>query len=224
MNIQKELFSLQDKKYREIQIKTITNIDPDTIIGVRSPELRKMAKELYKSNNYEEFLNDLPHKYFDENQLHAFIIGEIKDYDECLDYVNKFLPYIDNWAVCDTLLPKVFKKNTDKLIEKINVWIKDKHIYTVRFAISMLMRLYLDDNYDKKYLNMVSKVKTDEYYLKMMVAWYFATALAKRWDDAVYYLENNKLDTWIHNKTITKACESFRITDEQKEYLRKLKR
>lgn len=219
-----KLYALEDLEYKKLVSKLTPNISMDSIIGVRIPEIRKLAKESVNTKETELFLNNLPHKYYDENILHGSLLSEIKDYDKCIEYIDKFLPYIDNWAVCDTLLPKVFKKNTDKLIEKINVWIKDKHIYTVRFAISMLMRLYLDDNYDKKYLNMVSKVKTDEYYLKMMVAWYFATALAKRWDDAIYYLENNKLDTWIHNKTITKACESFRITDEQKEYLRKLKR
>lgn len=219
-----KLYALEDLEYKKLVSKLTPNISMDSIIGVRIPEIRKLAKENVNTKEAELFLNNLPHKYYDENILHGLLLSEIKDYDKCIQYIDKFLSYIDNWAVCDTLLPKVFKKNTDKLIEKINVWIKDKHIYTVRFAISMLMRLYLDDNYDKKYLNMVSKVKTDEYYLKMMVAWYFATALAKRWDDAVYYLENNKLDTWIHNKTITKACESFRITDEQKEYLRKLKR
>ena len=219
-----KLYALEDLEYKKLVSKLTPNISMDSIIGVRIPGIRKLAKESVNTKEAELFLNNLPHKYYDENILHGSLLSEIKDYDKCIEYIDKFLPYIDNWAVCDTLLPKVFKKNTDKLIEKINVWIKDKHIYTVRFAISMLMRLYLDDNYDKKYLNMVSKVKTDEYYLKMMVAWYFATALAKRWDDAVYYLENNKLDTWIHNKTITKACESFRITDEQKEYLRKLKR
>ena len=179
MNIQKELFKLQDKKYREIQIKTITNIDSDTIIGVRTPKLRKIAKELYKSNNYKEFINDLPHKYFDENQLHSFILGEIKDYDECLDSVNKFLPYVDNWATCDQSTPKAFVKNTDKLINEIKKWIKSKETYTIRFGVGMLMRSYLDDNFKEEYLEWVSKIRSNEYYVNMMIAWYFATALAK---------------------------------------------
>ena len=224
MNIEKELFKLQDKKYREIQVKTITNIDPDTIIGVRSPELRKKAKELYKSNNYEGFLNDLPHKYFDENQLHAFILGEIKDYDKCLDYVNKFLPYVDNWATCDQSTPKAFVKNTDKLINEIKKWIKSKETYTIRFGVGMLMRSYLDDNFKEEYLELVSKIKSDEYYVNMKIAWYFATALAKQYDSAIKYIENNKLDIWVHNKTIQKAVESYRVTDEHKDYLRSLKR
>lgn len=224
MNIQKELFKLQDKDYRLIQVKTITNIDPDTIIGVRTPELRKLAKELYKSNNYEKFINDLPHKYFDENQLHAFIISEIKDYDKCLNEFKKFLPYVDNWATCDQSTPKVFSKNLDKLINEIKKWIKSKETYTIRFGVSMLMRNYLDDNFKEEYLEMVSKIRSNEYYVNMMIAWFFATALSKKYDYAIIYIEDNKLDTWIHNKTIRKAIESYRITDKQKEYLRSLKR
>lgn len=224
MNIQKELFKLQDKDYRLIQVKTITNINPDTIIGVRTPELRKLAKELYKSNNYEEFINDLPHKYFDENQLHAFIISEIKDYDKCLYEFKKFLPYVDNWATCDQSTPKVFSKNLDKLINEIKKWIKSKETYTIRFGISMLMRNYLDDNFKEEYLELVSKIKSDEYYVNMMIAWYFATALAKQYDSTIKYIENNKLDIWVHNKTIQKTVESYRVTDEHKDYLRSLKR
>ena len=218
-----ELFKLQDIKYREVQVKTITNIDSDTIIGVRTSDLRKMAKELYKSNNYKEFLEDLPHKYFEENQIHAFIIFEIKDYDECIKELNKFLPYIDNWATCDQGISKIFKKHTDELLKEIKIWIKSKHTYTIRFGISSLMRYYLDDKFKPEYLEMVSKIRSDEYYVNMMIAWYFATALAKQYNDAIKYLENNKLDKWTHNKTIQKAIESYRITNEQKEYLRSLK-
>ena len=224
MNIEKALFNLQDKDYRLIQVKTITNINPDTIIGVRTPELRKLAKELYKSNNYEEFINDLPHKYFEENQLHAFIISEIKDYDKCLYEFKKFLPYVDNWATCDQSTPKAFSKNRDKLINEIRKWIRSKETYTIRFGISMLMRNYLDDNFKEEYLELVSKIKSDEYYVNMMIAWYFATALAKQYDSTIKYIENNKLDIWVHNKTIQKAVESYRVTDEHKDYLRSLKR
>ena len=224
MIIKEELFKLQDKSYREIQVKTITNINPDTIIGVRTPELRKIAKELYKNNNYKEFLNELPHKYFDENQLHAFILGEIKDYDECLKEVNKFLPYVDNWATCDQSTPKAFVKNPDKLIVEIKKWIKSKETYTIRFGIGILMRSYLDDNFKEEYLEWVSKIRSNEYYVNMMIAWYFATALAKQYDCTIKYIEEKKLDTWTHNKTIQKAIESYRITNEQKEYLRGLKR
>lgn len=224
MNIEKELFKLQDKKYREIQVKTITNIDPDTIIGIRTPELRKLGKKLYKEGNYKEFINDLPHKYFDENQLHAFIISEIKDYDECLNEFNMFLPYIDNWATCDQSTPKVFSKNKDKLLKEIKKWIKSKEAYTIRFGISMLMRNFLDEDFKEEYLEMVSKIRSNEYYVNMMIAWFFATALAKKYDSTISYIVDNKLDTWTHNKAIQKSIESYRVTDEHKNYLRSLKR
>ena len=222
MDIVKELFKLQDKKYQEMQYKIIPNVDSSTIIGVRTPELRNLAKSIIKED-YKSFLEDLPHKYFDENQLHAFIISLIKDYDECLNYVNSFLPYVDNWATCDQLSPKVFKKNTDKLIDSIKIWIKSKDTYTIRFGIGMLMSYYLDDNFKSEYLKLVSKIKSDEYYINMMIAWYFATALAKQYDETIPYIENNILDKWTHNKTIQKAIESYRVSDEHKEYLRKLK-
>ena len=221
--IKEKLFKLQDKKYQEMQYKIIPNIDNSTIIGVRTPELRSFAKELIKQD-YKTFLNELPHKYFDENQLHAFIISEIKDYDECISYINKFLPYVDNWATCDQLSPKVFKKNTDKLLDEIKIWIKSKETYTIRFGIGCLMQYYLDDNFKEEYLNLVSKIKSTEYYVNMMIAWYFATALAKQYDSTIKIIESNKLDLWVHNKTIQKAIESYRITDKQKEYLRSLKR
>ena len=222
MKIVNKLFELQDKKYQELQFKIIPNIDSNTIIGVRTPELRKLAKEIVKED-YQYFLDDLPHKYFDENQLHAFIISEIKDYDECINYINKFLPYVDNWATCDQLSPKVFKKNTDKLLIPIKKWIKAKDTYTIRFGIGMLMSYYLNDNFDVKYLDWVSKIKSDEYYINMMIAWYFATALAKQYDCTIKYIENNILDSWTHNKTIQKAIESYRVSDEHKKYLRTLK-
>lgn len=222
--MEKELFKLQDKKYKELQAKTIPSIDPNTIIGVRTPELRSLAKKMVKENNYKSFLEELPHKYFDENQLHAFIISELKDFNECITYTNKFLPYIDNWATCDQMSPKVFKKNKDNLLKEIKVWIKSKETYTIRFAIGMLMSYFLDEDFDKKYLEIVSKIKSKEYYVNMMIAWYFATALAKQYKDTIIYLENNKLDTWVHNKTIQKAIESYRITNDQKEYLRSLKK
>ena len=220
--IKKELFKLQDKKYQELQYKTIPNVE--NIIGVRTPELRKIAKEMVKGGTYKSFLEELPHKYFDENQLHAFIISELKDYNECISYLDKFLPYVDNWATCDQMSPKIFKKYKKELLEYIKVWIKSKETYTIRFGIGMLMEHYLDEDFNKKYLELVSKIKSKEYYVNMMIAWYFATALAKQYKDTIIYIENNKLDTWVHNKTIQKAIESYRITDKQKEYLRKLKR
>ena len=222
-NIEKDLFKLQDKKYRELQSKILPNLDSNTIIGVRTPDLKKYAKKLFKENNYESFINDLPHKYYEENQLHAFIISEIKDYDECLSCFKKFLPFIDNWSTCDQSTPKAFSKNLDSLLKEIKGWINSKETYTIRFGVSMLMRNYLDDNFKVDYLEMVSKIKSDEYYVNMMRAWYFATALAKQYDKTISYIENNKLDTWTHNKAIQKAIESYRVTDEHKDYLRSLR-
>ena len=222
-NIREKLFKLQDKKYREFQIKLIPNIDSDTIIGVRTPELRNYAKQLVKSGSYSTFLDDLPHKYFDENQLHAFIISELKNYDECIFYINKFLSYIDNWATCDQMSPKVFKKYPNELLEQIKIWIKSKETYSIRFGIGMLMQYYLDNNFKQDYLKMVSNIKSKEYYVNMMKAWFFATALAKQYNSTIPYIINHKLDTWTHNKTIQKAMESYRISQEEKDYLNSLK-
>lgn len=223
MNIKDELFKLQDIKYRDFQAKLIPTVKSDTVIGVRTPQLRDLAKKIVKED-YASFINELPHKYFDENQLHAFILSELKDYDECINYINKFLPYVDNWATCDQMSPKVFKKHKKELLNHIKVWIKSKDTYTIRFGIGMLMQHYLDDDFKSEYIKWVSSIKSNEYYVNMMIAWYFATALTKQYEDAILYIENNKLDIWVHNKTIQKACESFRITVEQKEYLRTLKR
>ena len=221
-SINEELFNLQDIKYRDFQIKLIPTRDPDTIIGIRTPDLRKLSKRIVKED-YKSFLDELPHKYFDENQLHAFIISELKDYDECINYINKFLPYVDNWATCDQMSPKIFKKHIDKLIVQIKKWIKSKETYTIRFGIGMLMQYYLDDEFKKDYLELVSNIKSNEYYVNMMIAWYFATALAKQYDATIPYIENHKLDKWTHNKTIQKAIESYRITNEQKDFLRTLR-
>ena len=219
-----ELKSLKDDGYAKMQEKIIPNIDPKTIIGVRVPEVRKLAKKYINTKEGEEFIKVLPHKYYDENMLHGSILTEYKDYDECIKQVDRFLPYVDNWAVCDTMSPKVFKKNKDKLIKKIKEWSKSNKTYTCRFGIEMLMSHFLDDDFKKEYLEIPAKVKLEDYYIKMMIAWFFATALAKKWDDTIGYIENNKLDVWVHNKTIQKARESYRITDEQKEYLKTLKR
>ena len=220
-NIVIKLFELQDNEYQRLQYKIIPNVD--NIIGVRTPELRKLAKQLIKENNYKLFLNNLPHKYFDENQLHAFIISEIKDYDECIKYINDFLPYIDNWATCDQMSPKILKKHKEELIKYIKVWIKSKKTYTIRFGIGMLMEYFLDENFNKTYLELVSKIRSNEYYVNMMIAWFFATALAKQYEETIKYIENKKLDIWVHNKTIQKAIESYRIRESQKEYLKTLK-
>ncbi len=223
-NIREELFKLQDKKYKDFQAKLIPGISSDLVIGVRTPELRNLAKKVVKENNYSSFLSDLPHKYFDEKQLHAFIISEIKDYDECINYINKFLPYVDNWATCDQMSPKIFKNHKDDLIKCIKKWIKSKKTYTIRFGIGMLMQYFLDDDFKIEYLDLVSKVESEEYYVNMMKAWFYATALAKQYSDTIKIIENNILDKWTHNKTIQKAIESYRITSNQKEYLRGLKR
>lgn len=222
--IQKQLFNLADKKYAEFQAKLTPTVDRDLFIGVRVPEVRKLAKELYKSDQYETFLKELPHKYYDENMLHGLILSEFKDYDACIAEVDKFLPFVDNWAVCDIMSPKCFKKNKDKLLQKIIEWSKSKAVYTSRFGIEMLMSHYLDDDFKVEYLEIPAKVKLDDYYSKMMVAWFFATALTKQWDASIPYIETGKLETWIHNKTIQKARESYRITDEQKAYLKTLKK
>ncbi len=221
--IRKELFRQQDTKYRDFQSKLMPTVAPETAIGVRTPALRKYAKALAKRAEISEFLNELPHQYFDENQLHAFIISEIKDYDKCMEEVKKFLPYVDNWATCDQLSPKTFKKHKTELLEEIKIWIDSDHTYTIRFGIGMLMQHFLDEDFDPVYPEMVSKLRSDEYYVNMMIAWYFATALAKQYETVLPYIEKQRLDSWTHNKTIQKSVESYRITPEQKEYLKSLK-
>nr|WP_288974999.1 DNA alkylation repair protein [uncultured Shuttleworthia sp.] len=221
--IQDELFRLQDEKYRDFQAKLMPTVEADTVIGVRTPELRKYAKQLVKREDISDFLIDLPHQYFDESQLHAFIISEMKDYDRCMEEVNHFLPYVDNWATCDQMSPKVFKKYRKELLNYIRVWIQSDKTYTVRFAIGMLMEHFLEEDFNAEYPEMVAAVRSDEYYVNMMTAWYFATALAKQYEAVVPYIEKQRLDTWTHNKTIQKSIESYRITPEQKEYLKSLR-
>ena len=224
MEIQKELFSRQDKEYMKFLSKLTPNVSEDTIIGVRIPEIRKLAKKLVKNNEYEDFLKELPHKYYDENLLHGAIISENKDFENCIELLDNFLPFIDNWAVCDTISPKIFKKHKKELIEKIKEWSQSDKTYTCRFGVEMLMTHFLDEDFKKEYLEIVANIHSEEYYVKMVVAWFFATALAKQWDYAVIYLENNKLDVWVHNKTIQKARESLRILEDKKGYLKGLKR
>lgn len=212
-----------DNNYKEFQSKLIPNINKDTILGIRTPALRRMAKDIFNSNERDIFLNDLPHKYYEENLIHFFVISMIKDFEECINEVEKFLPYVDCWPVSDQATPKVIKKNHSKLLPYVKKWIKSKHVYTSRFGIRILMNEYLDNDFKKKYLEVVSNIKSDEYYLKMMIAWYFATALAKRYDETIHYFENHLLDEWIHKKAIQKAIESYRVTDKHKSYLRTLK-
>ena len=223
-DIYKELVSLQDEGYRDMQITIIPTVDPDSIIGVRTPALRSFAKELSKREDIDTFLNDLPHKYFEENQLHAFILSGMKDAAKAIELVDKFLPFVDNWATCDQMSPKVFKKHKDLLLEYTDKWIKSDLTYVKRFGIGMLMEHFLDEDFKTSYLTKVSKIRSDEYYVNMMIAGYFATALAKQYDATLPYIEKQKLDIWTHNKTIQKAVESYRITPEQKSYLKTLKR
>ncbi|MBR1628043.1 MAG: DNA alkylation repair protein [Lachnospiraceae bacterium] len=218
--IQEGLFERQDKKYRDFQAKLIPTIAPDTVIGVRTPALRKYAKQLAKHEEIDVFLNALPHPYFDENQLHAFILSEMKDFALCIAEVENFLSYVDNWATCDQMSPKIFKKHRPQLQESVQKWISSDRTYTIRFAIGMLMEHFLDEDFDPVYLEMVAKVQSEEYYVNMMIAWYFATALAKQYDQAFVYIEEQRLAPWTHNKTIQKAVESYRIRDEQKQLLK----
>ena len=222
--MRRRLFELQDLKYRDFQAGLIPNIEKDLFIGVRTPELRKLAKEIANDEDTASFLKDVPHKYFDENQLHAFVISLGKNFDETVKAVDDFLPYVDNWATCDQLSPKVFKKHKKELLPYIKKWIKSEKTYTVRFAIGMLMEHYLDEDFDVRYPKMVAGVKSDEYYINMMIAWYFATALAKQYDAIIPFIESGTLDVWTHNKAIQKSVESRRISDRQKEYLKTLKR
>ena len=221
--IRQELFRLQDLGYRDFQHKLIPSMVPETMIGVRTPELRKYAKELAKDPEVSFFLEALPHFYFDENQLHAFIISEIRDYDRCHHEVERFLPYVNNWATCDQLSPRVFKKHRKELISAVDGWIRSKAVYTIRFGVGMLMQHYLDEDFDPVYLRTVAELRSDEYYVNMMIAWYFATALAKQYEAALPYLQDRRLTPWTHNKAIQKAVESYRITPDQKEYLKSLK-
>lgn len=222
--VREKLFSMQDEEYRQFQSRLMPTVDSQVIIGVRTPELRSFAKEFSKNSQSKDFLDILPHKYYEENNLHAFLIERLNDYDSTIDALYKFLPYVDNWATCDMMKPKVFQKNKDKLIVEIKRWIDSADTYMVRFAIGMLMTFYLDDDFKTEYVNMVASVKSEEYYINMMIAWYFATALAKQYDNVLPYIENNTLEKWVHNKSIQKAVESRRISDEQKVSLRTLRR
>lgn len=221
--IREQLFRQQDKEYAAMQIKILPTVKADRIIGVRTPALRAFGKVLYRDENRDAFLADLPHAYFDEDQLHAFVISEEKDFDRCIRMVEAFLPYIDNWATCDQLSPKAFRKNPERLLPFIRKWIQAKEVYTVRFAIGMLMRYYLDDRFSLEYPEIVASVRSEEYYIRMMIAWYFATALAKQYDAVLPFLEKKTLEDWTHNKAIQKSLESYRITPEQKVYLKTLK-
>ncbi len=223
-DIQEKLFALQDTGYCAFQRKLIPTLPPEKIIGVRTPILRSLAKELYRTGNCAPFLEALPHTYFEENSLHGFILCQIKDYPTCVEALDRFLPYVDNWATCDSLNPRIFAKHPQELISDIYRWIASTHTYTIRFGIEALMQYFLDENFLPEYPERVSHILSEEYYVNMMIAWYFATALAKQYEAVLPYLQNCRLSPWVHNKTIQKACESYRITPEQKVYLRTLKK
>ena len=224
--IKNDLLLMQDKTYKDFHSKLMPTINSNSIIGVRVPVLRDYAKKLFKENSIESlnsFLKNLPHEFYEENNIHAFLIEKINNFDECIFYLEEFLPYIDNWATCDMLNPKIFKTNCEKLLEKIYQWINSDSVYTVRFGIGMLMRFFLDEKFETKYLDLVSSINSEEYYVNMMRAWFFATALAKQYEQTLPYIKNYSLDKWTHNKTIQKANESFRITKDQKEELKKFR-
>ena len=220
--IRGHLSDLQDLKYKDFHTKLIPGVDPDTVIGVRAPALKAYAKELTNADT-SGFLADLPHKYYDENNLHGLLIMSIKDYDEGLAAIKAFLPYVDNWATCDLLRPVSFKKHRAELLEEIKLWLRSEHTYTIRFGMEMLMTHYLDEDFKPEYLEWLAEIRSQEYYVNMMLAWYYATALAKQWEATLPYIENRRLDKWVYNKTIQKAIESFRVTDEHKAYLRTLR-
>ena len=233
--IQEALFRAQDLKFKAFHSRLIPTIPADTVIGVRTPELRRIAKESGSDPNIEKFLDKLPHKYYDENQVHSFILSGIKDFDECLRQVENFLPFVDNWATCDQLRPKVFgskPEHREKLLKSVKLWMQGKlasgkqvqdDTYVVRFGIEMLMTYFLDKDFDPAYLKKVAAIRREDYYVKMMVAWFFATALAKQYEAAMPFIQGRKLDPWTHNKAIQKAIESYRITPEQKKSLKSLR-
>lgn len=222
-HLQEELFELQDIKYRDFHSSLIPGIDKDKVIGIRTPVLRKFAKEYAKSGETEKFMRELPHEFYEENNFHMMLIGQIKDYDECISELEKFLPYIDNWATCDLPLPKCFDKNKEDVLERAKKWIATDATYVKRYGIGVMMRLFLDEDFKEEYIQLVASVKSEEYYVNMMIAWYMATAFAKQWDAAVPYIQEHRLSEWVHRKSIQKAVESYRITPEHKDYLKGLR-
>lgn len=221
--IQNKLFSLKDEKYAEFQAKLTPSVEREFFIGVRNPDVRAYAKEIKNTKQAEDFLNTLPHKYYEENMLHTMLLNEEKDFAQCIERVERFLPYIDNWAVCDCLSPKAFKRNKTPLEQKAYEWCQSEHTYVCRFGIKTFMSHFLDNDFKPEQMKFISKIESDEYYINMMISWYFATALAKQWSDAIKYFEKPYMQKFCHNKSLQKAIESYRITPEQKKYLRTLK-
>ena len=222
-DLQQQLFALQDKTYREFHSKLMPDTDKEAVIGIRIPVLRKFAREFARRPEARELLQQLPHQYYEENNLHMMLISAEKDYEKCLAEVERFVPYIDNWATCDMPAPKCFAKHKQELLPKVKEWIASEKTYTIRYGIDLLMALYLDEDFQPEYLELAASVVSEEYYVKMVIAWYFATALAKQWDSTIPYIEQRRLSDGVHRKTIQKAVESYRITKEQKDYLRTLK-
>lgn len=222
--IAEQLCALQDLEYKQFHSKLMPTVNPEVIIGVRTPDLRRFTKQIKDSTQVEGFMKQLPHYYYEENNFHGFLIETIKDFDACIAALNAFLPYVDNWATCDMMSPKALKKDLPKLYEWIKNWIASGETYTIRFGVNMLMKYYLDEAFLPEYPNLVASICSEEYYVKMVVAWYFATALAKQYEAVLPYLTEYRLDAWTHNKTIQKAVESYRITAEQKIFLKSLKR
>lgn len=221
--IRERLFGLRDEEYAAFQLRLMPGTAPERVIGVRTPALRALARELRGTSEAAEFTAALPHEYYDENNLHGFLLEYIKDFGEAAAAVDAFLPYVDNWATCDLMSPRAFKKRPPELMEKIREWTASERTYTIRFGIEMLMSHYLDEAFSPEYAELVASLRSEEYYVNMMIAWYFATALAKQWDAALPFIEGRRLDRWTHNKTIQKAVESYRITPEQKTYLKTLR-
>jgi 3-methyladenine DNA glycosylase AlkD len=223
MTLYERLIAVKDDAYREFQAKLVPNVPKETILGVRTPEMRKIAKEVFESGERDAFLSDLPHQYYEENLIHFFVLSMIKDFDVCVRGVEAFLPYVDCWPVSDQATPKAFRKNHERLLPYLKKWIASEHVYTARFGIRMLMNEFLDADFKPEYPELVASRQGEDYYLKMMIAWYFATALAKRYDETIPYFTDRRLDEWTHKKAIRKAVESFRVTDEHKEYLKSLR-
>ncbi len=220
--IQKRLFALQDGEYRAFQCKLMPTVPPERVIGVRTPQLRELAKELF-AEGCEDFIAALPHEYYDEYNLHGFVLCLMRDYEKCVAEIERFLPYVDNWATCDLIRPKAFDKTPEKLILDIKRWMRDERPFTVRFGMEMLMTFFLDSRFRPEYLELAAAVRSEEYYVNMMSAWFFATALAKQYEAALPYIEERRLEQWVHNKTIQKACESRRVSEERKAHLKTLK-
>ena len=222
-DVRKRLFEMQDTGYRDFHARLIPTVEKEKIIGIRTPILRKFAKEFGKTEESELFLKVLPHQYYEENNLHGLLIEQIRDYDKCLEELERFLPFIDNWATCDSPLPKCFDKNKEDILERAKKWIAADTTYVKRYGMGVMMRLFLDEDFKEEYIQLVAGVKSEEYYVNMMIAWYMATALAKQWDAAIPYIQEHRLSEWVHRKSIQKAVESYRITPEQKDYLKGLR-